>query len=495
MKSKIYSLFFLTSFSLVLSQNINFADVNFKNALLPSQDVNGDGQISLSEAQNATAIYIDTNNNITDLGGIEHYPNLTTLMINNNPITAPLDLSQNIQLQNIRLGLGTALTSVDLTGLIQLKYLTIGVAANTPINVLNKPLLEEIVIGGTSTGGLSTIDVSQNPLLKKLWINDNNLTSINVTQNPLLEELVLQKITTIPTSISTLNVTQNPLLKVIAVSGHSLLPSIDVSMNLALERLFTGNTAITSLNLTNNSLLKFLDITNNNFAGGINLSHQPLLEEFQAGAAQLPALDISNNLNLKALGITNNYIPTINVSHLSQLRMFHAGNNLFTSLDLSNNPSLVYIDFMGNQLMKYINLKNGFNQNIIWQLNSDYQFMPQLTGICVDDPTSIYGNKVKIAVGNNVLVTSNCSLLSAQEAPQKNLSLKVFPNPTDDILYVETQEKLIDYSIFSMSGQKISADIFRNNEKNVNVKNLLQGNYIIQIKTNRQTYTNKIVKK
>lgn len=495
MKSKIYSLFFLTSFSLVLSQNINFADINFKNALLPFHDVNGDGQISLSEAQNATLIYIDTNNNITDLGGIEHYPNLTTLMIKNNPITAPLNLSQNIQLQNIRLGLGTSVTSVDLTGLTQLKYLTIGVAANTPINVLNKPLLEEIIIGGTSTGGLSTIDVSQNPLLKKLWINDNNLTSINVTQNPLLEELVLQKITTIPTSISTLNVTQNPFLTTIAVSGHSLLPSIDVSMNLALERLFTGNTAITSLNLTNNSLLKFLDITNNNFSGGINLSHQPLLEEFQASAAQLSALDLSNNLNLKALGITNNYIPTINVSHLSQLRMFHAGNNLFTSLDLSNNPSLVYIDFMGNQLMKYINLKNGFNQNIIWQTNYDYQFMPQLTGICVDDPTSIYGNKVKIAVGNNVLVTSNCSLLSTQEAPQKNLSLKVFPNPTDDILYVETQEKLIDYSIFSMSGQKISADIFRNDEKNVNVKNLLQGNYIIQIKTNRQTYTNKIVKK
>lgn len=495
MKSKIYSLLFLTSFSLVLSQNVNFADVNFKNALLPFQDVNGDGQISLSEAQNTTFISIDTNNNITNLGGIEHYPNLTILMIKNNPITAPLDLSQNTQLQNIRLGIGTAVTSVDLTGLTQLKYLTIGVAPNTSINVLNKPLLEEILIGGTLTGGLSAIDVSQNPLLKKLWINDNNLTSINVTQNPVLEELVLQKATTIPTSISTLNVTQNPLLKTIAVSGHSLLPSIDVSMNLALERLFTGNTAITSLNLTNNSLLKFLDITNNNFAGGINLSHQPILEEFHASAAHLPTLDLSNNLNLKTLGITNNYIPTINVSHLSQLRMFHAGNNLFTSLDLSNNPSLAYVDFMGNQLMKYINLKNGFNQNIIWQTNYDYQFMPQLTGICVDDSNSSYASKVKIAVGNNVLVTSNCSLLSAQEAAQKNLSLKVFPNPTADILYVETQEKLIDYSVFSMSGQKISADIFRNNEKNVNVKNLLQGNYIIQIKTNRQTYTNKIVKK
>jgi len=495
MKSKIYFLFFLTSFSLVLSQNINFADVNFKNALLPFQDVNGDGQISLSEAQNTTFISIDTNNNITNLGGIEHYPNLTILMIKNNPITAPLNLSQNTQLQNIRLGFGTSVTSVDLTGLTQLKYLSIGVASNTPINVLNKPLLEEIMIEGTLSGGLSSIDVSQNPLLKKLWINDNNLTSINVTQNPVLEELVLQKATTIPTSISTLNVTQNPLLKTIAVSGHSLLPSIDVSMNLALERLFTGNTAITSLNLTNNSLLKFLDITNNNFAGGINLSNQPLLEELHASTANLPALNLSNNLNLKELSITNNYIPTINVSHLSQLRMFNAGNNLFTNLDLSNNPSLVYVSFTSNQLIKYINIKNGYNQNITWLHPSDYQSMPQLTGICVDDPNSSYSNKVKQAVGVNVLVTSNCSLLSTQETPQKNLSLKVFPNPTDDILYVETQEQLINYSIFTMSGQKISADIFRNNEKNVNVKNLLQGTYIIQIKTNRQTYTNKIVKK
>lgn len=495
MKSKIYSLLFLTSFSLVLSQNINFADANFKNALLPFQDVNGDGQISLSEAQNATYINIDTNNNITNLGGIEHYPNLTILMIKNNPISAPLNLSQNTQLQNLRLGFGTAVTSVDLTGLAHLKYLSIGVASNTLINVLNKPLLEEIIIEGTLSGGLSSIDVSQNPLLKKLWINNNNLTSIDVTQNPVLEELVLQKDPNLPNSISSINVTQNPLLTIIAVPGHSLLPSIDVTMNPLLQHLNIGATSITSLNLTNNPLLKTLAIDHNNFSNGINLSQVPLLEQFNGFQSQLSNLSFSNNPNLQAISVGNNYLTTLNLSNLQQLINFSAVNNLFTSLDLTNNISLQYVSFTSNQLMKYINIKNGYNQNIVWLHISDYQFMPQLTGICVDDSNSSYASKVKVAVGNNVLVTSNCSLLSTQEAAQKNLSLKVFPNPTDDILYVETKEKLIDYSIFSMSGQKISADIFRNNEKNVNVKNLLHGNYIIQIKTNRQTYTNKIVKK
>ncbi|MGD1318455.1 T9SS type A sorting domain-containing protein [Chryseobacterium sp. 2R14A] len=495
MKKNLFYITLFLSSNLFLSQNINFADVNFKNALLSSQDVNGDGQISISEAQNTIAIFIDTNKNITNLGGIEFYPNLTILMIKNNPISAPLDLSQNVQLQNLRLGFGTAVTSANLTGLTQLKYLHIGVAPNTPLNVLNKPLLEEIVIEGTSTGGLSTIDVSQNPVLKKLWINDNNLTSLNVTQNPVLEELVIQKITTIPTSISTLDVTQNPALKMLSITGHSTIPTINVSANLALERLFVGGTAITSLNLTNNTLLKFLDISNNNFAGGINVSNQPLLEELHAPAAHLPSLDLSNNPNLQALTITNNYISTINVSHLSQLYRFDGGNNLFTNIDLSNNPSLKYVNFLGNQQMKYINLKNGFNQNIIWLTNSDYQFMPQLTGICVDNPASTYGVKVKQAVGANVLVTSNCSLLSTQENHLAIEKPMLFPIPTKDVLNIKTKENLEEYSIFSLSGQKIQSGDFRNGERFVIVENLLQGIYIIKIKTDRNSYTEKFTKK
>lgn len=495
MKTKLFYIALFLSSNLFLSQNINFADVNFKNALLPSQDVNGDGQISMSEAQNATAIFIDTNKNISNLGGIEFYPNLTILMIKNNPITAPVDFSQNIQLQNLRLGFGTAVTAANLTGLTQLKYLNIGVAPNTPLNVLNKPLLEEIVVEGTPTGGLSAIDVSQNPVLKKLWINNNSLTSLNVTQNPVLEELVIQKITTILTSISTLDVTQNPVLKMLSITGHSTITSINVSANLALERLFVGGTAITSLNLTNNTLLKFLDISNNNFAGGIDVSHQPLLEELHAPAAQLPSLDLSNNSNLQALTITNNYIPSINLNHLSQLYRFDGGHNLFTNLDLSNNISLKYVSFIGNQQMKYINLKNGFNQNIIWLTNSDYQFMPQLTGICVDNPASTYGIKVKQAVGANVLVTSNCSLLSIQENRLAVQKPTIFPIPTKDVLNIKTKENLVKYVIFSLSGQKIQSGVFRNEEKNINVENLLQGIYIITIKTDKNTYTEKFTKK
>ncbi|MFC7348547.1 T9SS type A sorting domain-containing protein [Chryseobacterium zhengzhouense] len=495
MRTKLFYIAFFLSANLFLSQNINFADVNFKNALLPYHDVNGDGQISVSEAQNATAIFIDTNNNITNLAGIEYYTNLTTLMIKNNPITAPVDLSQNTQLQNVRLGFGTAVTSANLTGLTQLKYLNIGLAPNTPLNVLNKPLLEEIIIEGTPSGGLSTIDVSQNPVLKKLWINNNNLTSINVTQNPLLEELVLQKNTNITTSILTLDVSQNPALKILNIGGHTMIPSINVSSNPALERLFLGSTAITSLNLTNNTLLKFLDITNDNFANGINLQNQPLLEEFHASTANLPNLDLSNNSNLQAISIINNYIPTINVSHLSQLYRFDAGNNLFTSIDLSNNPNLKYVNFLKNQLMKYINLKNGFNQNIIWLSDSDYQLMPQLQGICVDNPASTYAIKVKQAVGANVLVTSNCSLLSTQE---NQLTLEkpiLFPIPTKDLLNIKTKESLVEYSIFSLSGQKVQSGEFLNNERYVNVENLLPGIYFIKIKTDKNSYTEKFTKK
>ncbi|RTZ46332.1 hypothetical protein EJ377_18435 [Chryseobacterium arthrosphaerae] len=63
---------------------MSFTDVNFKNALLPYHDANGDGEISNTEAKNATLIMIDTNYGITNIDGIEAFTNLNMLFIRNN---------------------------------------------------------------------------------------------------------------------------------------------------------------------------------------------------------------------------------------------------------------------------------------------------------------------------------------------------------------------------------------------------------------------------
>lgn len=497
MKLKIYSAFFLLASGLLFSQNVNFADVNFKNALLPYHDANGDGEISNSEAQNATVIALDTNYGITNLSGIEAYSNLEILIIRNNPVSSPVNLSQSTHLYSVILdGFTMTIPSINLTGLTQLKKLTVSLSYGASIDLSNKPLLEEIFIAGQyGIGGVTSLDVTQNPALKTLWLNESSPNTIDLSQNPLLETLVVQQNMGMPTSLTSLNVTQNPLLKLLNVAGNESLPSVDVSMNPVLNFLNVGDTEVTSLNLSNNPLLKFLAITHCNFSGGIDLSNLTLLEELHADNSSLTHLDFTNNANLHTFSFSNNYITSLDLAPLVKLKNFHSANNLFTSIDLSNNHNLTYTDFMSNQQVQYINMKNGNNHNMTWLTNMDYQFMPQLRGFCVDDVNSPYAIKVKQTVNNTVLVTSDCSLLSTQENQLKATRFTLFPNPADDILFVDSQEKLLEYSVFSVSGQKITSGIFRNGEKSIDIKNMIKGTYIVQIKTDRKTYTDKIIKR
>lgn len=497
MKLKIYSAFLLLASGLFFSQNVNFADMNFKNALLPYHDANGDGEISYSEAQNATLISLDTNYGITNLNGIEAFSNLDILIIRNNPISSPVNLSQNIHLNTVALdGFTTTMPSLNLTGLAQLKKLTVSLSYGAAIDLSNKSLLEEIYISGQyGIGGVTSLDVTQNPALKTLWINNSSPNTIDLSHNPLLETLVVQNLTSSSNSLTSLNVSQNPLLKLLTVAGNGSLPSIDVSMNPVLKSLNIGKTAITSLNLSNNPLLQFLAIDHCNFSGGIDLSNLTALEELNADQSSLSQLDFTNNANLHTLSINNNYISNLYLAPLVKLKNFYCANNHFTSIDLSNNHNLTYASFTYNQYVQYINMKNGNNHNMTWLSDSDYQSMPQLKGFCVDNINSSYAIKVKQTVNNTVFVTSDCSLLSTRETLLKGPLFTLFPNPADDTLFIDSQENLLEYSVFSVSGQKITSGIFRNGEKSIDLKNMIKGTYIIQIKTDRQTYTDKIIKR
>ena len=94
---KLYFLFFLTIGILVNAQIINFPDANFKARLLAANttntiastfavpngtyhriDQNNDNEISVDEIQQTR--YLDlSSSNITNLGGIEYFINLTLL--------------------------------------------------------------------------------------------------------------------------------------------------------------------------------------------------------------------------------------------------------------------------------------------------------------------------------------------------------------------------------------------------------------------------------
>ena len=80
-----------------LFSQINIPDAAFLNALIEKGvDTNGDGQISIEEAEAMISLYV-SEKGITDMTGIEAFVNLTELSCSQNDI-ASLNLSNAIDL-------------------------------------------------------------------------------------------------------------------------------------------------------------------------------------------------------------------------------------------------------------------------------------------------------------------------------------------------------------------------------------------------------------
>ncbi|MBV6879670.1 DUF5074 domain-containing protein [Epilithonimonas ginsengisoli] len=96
---------------------------------------------------------------------------------------------------------------------------------------------------------------------------------------------------------------------------------------------------------------------------------------------------------------------------------------------------------------------------------------------------------------NGKVVEKTLTVISsslAATADVKKLELSIYPNPTTEILNVKTLDKVLDVSIFDISGKQISAKIVNGQ---INVNSLLKGNYILRIVTDRSVYQEKFIKK
>lgn len=96
---------------------------------------------------------------------------------------------------------------------------------------------------------------------------------------------------------------------------------------------------------------------------------------------------------------------------------------------------------------------------------------------------------------NGKVVEKTLTVISsslAATADVKKLELSIYPNPTTEILNVKTLDKVLEVSVFDVTGKQINAK-FVNGQINVNA--LLKGNYILRIVTDRSVYQEKFIKK
>ena len=153
------------------AQIVPIPDFYFKAELLihdPVIDLNGDGEIQVSEAEVTISIDVSfaPGHFIYSIEGIEYFTNLESLDVGHHETLEYMDISQNTKLTYLNCSYA-GLTSLDISQNIELRELF---CTDSPIG---------------------TLDISHNPMLEIVFCLDCDLNSVIVGDNEVLRTLYL----------------------------------------------------------------------------------------------------------------------------------------------------------------------------------------------------------------------------------------------------------------------------------------------------------------
>ena len=324
---------------------------------------------------------------------------------------------------------------------------------------------------------ISSIDLSQNPLVFRLLCNDNDIDSINVSQNFLMKSLDVHN-----NEIQNLDVTMMDSLEKLECQGNQL-SNIDLTQNTLLNWLNCHSNQLTSLNVSQNPLITYLrchqnQITNldvtmldsldflycsHNLLTSIDVTQNPLLESLRCDFNQITVLDISQNTLLSYLRCPYNQIPTIDVTMLDSLTFLYCAGNLLTSLDVTQNPILETLRCHGNQITTLNLTQNSLLETLLCHNN-------QITILDVTQNSLLKhlecgGNQLSTldVTQNPVLEYLTCGYnpLTSLNVTQ-NINLKVLGISSSQISNIDVTQNTLLYN-FAASGALLSSiDISQN---------------------------------
>ena len=285
---------------------------------------------------------------------------------------------------------------------------------------------------------LTSLDVTQNQNLVTLFCHTTQLTSLDVSQNPNLETLSAEF-----SQLTSIDVSQNPNLEWLIVSLNQLT-SIDVTQNPNLIGLIGASNQLTNIDVSQNPNLEWLDVGDNQLTS-IDVTQNPNLVRFYCYENQISGVDVSNNINLERLLVNNNQLTELNTRN----------NGNISRMMAHNNPDLtcIQVEDVGNA---YISAAN----------------CPGFWSWCKDA---------------SAIFSENCSL-STQEFDQ--ISFTLYPNPTQDILNIDSQVPVDSVRIYSINGNlvKEASNSF------ISVSELPAGLYFAQINIGGNSLTKKFIK-
>ena len=273
----------------------NFPDPNFRK-YIKTYKAGGRDVLTVEEQRKVESIEVK-GWNISNLKGIEAFPNLKELNCENNSIQK-LDLRQN-------------------------------------------PELEKLIC---NTNQLTQLDLSKNPKIYHLICSGNQLKQLDVSH---LKDLVTLDCS--HNDLAQLDVKNSIFLVTLNCSANQLTElDADVKHKTRLVSVECQNNQLTTLILGQNKLLKKLNCAHNQLTQ-LNLDNMSALEELNCFDNQLTVLDVSSSQNLTKLWLGDNHLTSLNLDNNPNLNFsstdIYSGENVYTvtlnpdrTFDLRNLP-------------------------------------------------------------------------------------------------------------------------------------------------------------
>lgn len=306
-------------FSFAVSIDIsNFEDPQFEAYILANFDKNGDGSISLSEANEITEIDC-SGLGIRSIAEIKNFPNLISLNCSNNQISE-LNVNKNTSLQTLSC-YGNDLHLFDFSNCQDL----------TTIYLLDEDK-NVITDNDSSIAGSYAITIEQSPYTNlSLSFANTKVLQFGCFNNQFMQSI---------------DVNKTDQLAIIRIDNNPSLTELNVTQISRLEILYCVNNMLTGLDVSKNPMLKVLDCSQNDITE-LDVTNNPQLSLLNCSSNQIELLDLSQNTLLQTLNCHNNKITNLDITANQQLEKLNCNNNLLTRLNVDNNPNLIYANFNG----------------------------------------------------------------------------------------------------------------------------------------------------
>lgn len=476
MKQKLLyaSLFFSVLFLNFSNAQQTYVPDNFFEQFLIDQgyDTVLDNYVTTANIENIESL--DVNDiNITDLTGLQDFAALTTLDVSSTLIVN-LNVSSNTALTYLDAS-ATVISSVDLSNNSVLESVYLDNTSITSLDLANNAALTSLYL---SNAPITSLDVSNNTALTALSLSNTPVTSLDVTNN-----VALNFLTVFNTNINSIDLTANTVLTTFKSLSTDLLNCISVADEVAAnagtglyafwEKDATCTYAeVCSLTYVPDDAFEqyFIDAGYdsgelNDYVPTANIVNITSLD--LSGTSVVDLTGIEDILALTNLDISFSTVSDLDVSSMTTLTELIASYTLISSLDVSNNPDLMTLNTLETPNLDCIQVADEDAANAGTGIYADW----------IKDDTCGYSEDCEAYLSNSDYIFSE---------------VFVGPNPVKNELIIRLNNDTVlnDVSVYDISGKLI----LKSTNTTISTSHIASGMYMVQIATDKGSFTRRLVK-